>query len=111
MAQAGNLLETLPPATGEERFDTLLLSATVRIERIVSHGECSPEGFWYDQKEDEWVVVLSGAARLAFDNGEEVALEPGGYCHLPARCRHRVAWTDPGQPTVWLAFFFPPQTA
>jgi len=27
---------------------------------------------------------------------------------LPAKCRHRVDWTDPDEPTVWLAVFYPP---
>jgi len=81
----------------------------VRVERIVSTGgHASPPGFWYDQAEDEWLIVLAGAARLELDDGRELALAPGDYVTLYARTRHRVAWTDPTTPTVWLAVFVAP---
>ncbi len=84
----------------------LLTAKGVRLERIVSHGQASPEGFWYDQTQAEWVLVLSGAARLALeDDPDELTLGPGDAIFLPPHCRHRVTWTDPAQPTVWLALF------
>lgn len=86
-----------------------MAGGTVRIERIVSLGQCSPPDFWYDQTEDEWVVLLTGQARLSVweDQGraKEVALGPGCQVYLPAHCRHRVEWTTPDEPTVWLAVF------
>lgn len=79
-----------------------------RIERIVSTGQASPPGFWYDQAEDEWVLLVSGAARLELEGEGEIALAPGDHVLLPAHRRHRVAWTDPDRTTVWLAVFVKP---
>ena len=102
-----NLLRDLPDAATAEVFETLLQAPSVRIERIVSHGQASPEGFWYDQDEAEWVLVLSGAARLRFaDESKARVLGPGDHVQIDAHHRHRVDWTDPTQPTVWLAVFY-----
>lgn len=102
-----NLFQQLPDATTEEVLQTLLETGSVRIERIVSQGQASPEDFWYDQEEDEWVAVLQGAAVVEIvGEAEPRRLQPGDTLYLPAHCRHRVAWTDPDQPTVWLAFFW-----
>ena len=89
-----------------EVIETLLTTPAVRIERITSHGDASPAGFWYDQGEHEWVTVISGRARLAFETGPAVELGPGDHVNIPAHVRHRVEWTDPDQPTVWLAVFY-----
>ena len=82
----------------------------VRIERIVSTGHASPKGFWYDQVENEWVVVLKGEAKLRFQSlrgyEEPITMKPGDYTLIPARKKHRVEWTTPEEPTVWLAVFF-----
>jgi cupin 2 domain-containing protein len=104
MIEAGNLLSDLPQRQAAEDVATLFTAAGVRVERIVSTGQASPPGFWYDQQEAEWVLVLAGAAALEFA-GEQTQrrLEPGDYLHIPAHVRHRVAWTDPARPTVWLA--------
>lgn len=102
-----NLLADLPAALPEEVVSVLLQTPHVRIERIVSTGQTSPPGFWYDQAEGEWVVLLRGAARLSIA-GEAAPRElgPGDIVHLPPRLRHRVDWTDPTGPTVWLAIFY-----
>ena len=105
----GNLLETLPgsPQT-EELFEALVRTSGVLVERIVSTGQVTPEGEWYDQERDEWVMVLSGAARLRMDGErEDRELAAGDWIHLPAHCRHRVAWTDDRPCTIWLAVHFP----
>ena len=104
----GNLLKNLPQACGEESIELLLKQSGVRLERIVSHGETSPPGFWYDQPEDEWVLVLSGFGEIAFADGRVVTLSPGEHLLIPAHCRHRVEKTDPTGATVWLALFLPP---
>ena len=102
-----NLLGNLPDARTAEITETLLNAPGVRIERIVSFGSESPDGFWYDQDESEWVVVLAGAARLRFADEEEARLlEAGDWMEIAAHRRHRVEWTDPVQPTVWLAVFY-----
>jgi cupin 2 domain-containing protein len=101
-----NLLRDVDAARAAEITDTLVDAAGVRIERIVSHGQASPAGFWYDQDEAEWVVVLAGAARLRFADEDELrSLGPGDWVHIAAHRRHRVEWTDPAQPTIWLAVF------
>jgi cupin 2 domain-containing protein len=84
---------------------TILAAAQVRIERIISHGHASPEGFWYDQDQHEWVVVLKGAARLQFEN-RMVEMKSGDFINIPAHRRHRVEWTTPDEPTIWLAVFY-----
>lgn len=99
------MLRDLPPSLPKELCETLLQTANLRIERIVSHGHASPAGFWYDQPEGEWVLLLAGAARLEFDD-KKLDLQPGDYVNIPAHQRHRVAWTTPDEPTVWLAIFY-----
>lgn len=101
-----NLLAGLLTPAADEAVETLLKADGVRVERIVSHGHASPEGFWYDQDDAEWVLVVSGRARLSIEGEtQDRALGPGDSVFLPAHCRHRVAWTDPDAPTVWVAVF------
>lgn len=102
-----NLFDDLPAALAEELCEVLVGGAGVRIERIVSTGQRSPDGFWYDQDEHEWVVVLRGAGAVRFaDRAEPVVLRPGDHVTIPAHVRHRVEWTDADEPTVWLAVFY-----
>jgi len=99
-----NLLFPLPEAGAAEAVTVLLTRPGLRVERIVSQGQASPPGFWYDQDWAEWVIVLGGAARLLFE-GEPAPreLKTGDYVHIPAHMRHRIEWTAPDAPTVWLA--------
>ena len=102
-----NILADLPPALSGEVVDTLAETDSVRIERIVSNGQGTPEGEWFDQEQDEWVLVLAGSAGLLFDGVQEPRrLGVGDHILIPAGCRHRVAWTDPAVSTVWLAVHF-----
>lgn len=81
----------------------------MRIERIVSTGQATPEGEWYDQDTDEWVLLVEGAARLRIEGeSEDRAVSEGGWILLPAHCRHRVTWARAEPPTVWLAVHFTP---
>jgi cupin 2 domain-containing protein len=106
----GNLFADLAASAAEEGLVTLLAAPGLRIERIVSMGQASPPGFWYDQDDAEWVVVLEGAARLSIA-GEDAPrlLCRGDFVHLPAHTRHRVEWTDPAIATVWLAVTYRPR--
>ncbi|MCO8124685.1 cupin domain-containing protein [Stieleria sp. TO1_6] len=101
-----NLFHDLPDSLPDELSEVLGKSEHVRIERIVSTGQCSPPGHWYDQQQDEWVVVLSGAARLEFADGSTREMTIGDYLLIPAHQKHRVDWTTADEPTVWLAVFF-----
>jgi cupin 2 domain-containing protein len=104
----GNLFTDLPPHLAEERLDELFSAPNLRVERIVSIGHATPSGVFYDQEWAEWVVVLQGSAKLLFEGEVEPRLlEPGDYLHIPAHTRHRVEWTDPRRPTVWLAIHHP----
>jgi len=98
-----NLFDHLPCEKKEE-FLTLLESESVRIERIVSNGQSSPEDFWYDQSEHEWVLLLKGAAHLKYGDGSTVALRAGDHLHIPARTRHRVESVSPD--AIWLAVHY-----
>ncbi len=103
----GNLFAGVNQPTQEEVIETLLETPQVRLERIVSTGQATPEGQWYDQERNEWVAVLSGSAGLLFEGEAEIrVMRPGDHVLIPAHRRHRVAWTAPTQPTVWLALHY-----
>ena len=94
----------LPSSRTGEQIERLTGGPNWRIERIVSTGQASPPGFWYDQPDDEFVVLMTGAARLRFETGEvSLDLVPGDWVEIPAHVRHRVEWTQADPPTVWLA--------
>ena len=106
--KVGNLFADLPTTTDSETITSLVKRPGVRIERIVSTGQASPPGFWYDQSFDEWVLLVAGAARMEIEGEGERSLAAGDYLVLPAHCRHRIVWTDPAKPTVWLAIHLDP---
>jgi cupin 2 domain-containing protein len=102
-----NLFQDIPESLQAELIEQLVAAPFVRIERIVSRGHSSPPGFWSDQDEHEWVVVLAGQAQLQIEGRKQpVVLGPGDTCNLPAHMKHRVAWTVPDQDTIWLAVFW-----
>jgi cupin 2 domain-containing protein len=101
-----NLFENIPKNLTEEAVETLVQNKNARIERIISHGHTSPPDGWYDQDEDEWVVLLSGGACLSFADGREVSMKPGDCLQIPAHVKHRVSWTDPEQESVWIAVHY-----
>ena len=100
-----NLFEDLPQLLPQELIQILVSAANVRIERIVSHGHASPGDFWYDQAQHEWIIVLKGAARLQFED-EVIAMKAGDFLTIAAHRKHRVEWTTPDEPTIWLAVFY-----
>jgi len=104
-----NIYSCLPPDLAEEIFETLAETDTVRIERIISNGQFTVDGEWYDQDWDEWVLLLTGNAGLLFE-GEDAPrrLVAGDYVLIPAHRRHRVAWTDQQRQTIWLAVHIHP---
>lgn len=105
MIAAATLFADVPHQMPNEVVTPLLNAANERIERIVSHGHASPEGFWYDQSDHEWVVVLQGVARLRFEDWF-VELKAGDLIYIPAHRKHRVEWTTPDVATIWLAVHY-----
>lgn len=105
--KTANLLDNIPQQLPTEIAETLASSSAVRLERIVSRGHCSPPGFWYDQAQSEWVLLLKGEARLRIA-GQDTPLQlaPGDYLNIPAHVRHRVESTSATEDTVWLAVFY-----
>lgn len=101
-----NIFEALPADLDAEVFENLVQSERVRIERIISRGHGSPVSGWYDQAQDEWVLVLRGEAVIAYASGEKVNLAAGDHINIPAHTRHRVDWTTPETETVWLAVHY-----
>jgi cupin 2 domain-containing protein len=103
----GNVFSGLSREIPDELFEELAATEACTIERIISRGHSTPEGQWYDQERNEWVIVLKGRALLQFaDSDQLVRMEEGDYINIPAHKRHRVAWTDPEEDTVWLAFHY-----
>ncbi len=99
--------ETVKPEQNSEQFNELLARPGLRIERIISTGQCSPPDFWYDQNEGEWVVLLQGEAKLRFaDEADARHLQPGDQLDIAPHRQHRVDWTAPDQTTIWLAVFY-----
>ena len=90
----------------QEFFETITEGKNVRIERIVSSGQISPDGFWYDQDDHEWVLVLQGEAELLMEKEGPVKLETGDYLFIPAHQLHRVTFTSASPPCIWLTVFF-----
>lgn len=103
----GNLYACANAPIATEQITPLLNGGRFRIERIVSQGHATPPGQWYDQSDNEWVVLLTGSATLHIE-GEAAArpLIPGDWILLPAHLRHRVESTDDRQPTIWLAIHY-----
>ncbi|HZJ93693.1 MAG TPA: cupin domain-containing protein [Thiopseudomonas sp.] len=107
MSQAtSNIFASLPNEISDEIFETIATGKNIKIERIISQGHSSPATGWYDQSEHEWVIVLTGAAKIELENQKPVHLVAGSYLNIPAHSKHKVAWTDPDTQTVWLAIHY-----
>lgn len=101
-----NIFNNIPAELPNEIFTDIITSEKLRVERIVSKGHTSPNTGWYDQAENEWVIVLSGYGVIEFSNGDKVTLKQGEYLHINAHEKHRVIETSADEPTVWLAIFY-----
>jgi cupin 2 domain-containing protein len=106
MTTVANLLADIPVDLPDELSQTLVSTPNLSIERIVSLGHASADGCWLDGDRHEWVLLLQGAARLVFEGEEPIDLLPGGAINIPAHQRHRVDWTAPDEPTIWLAIHY-----
>jgi cupin 2 domain-containing protein len=107
MKDIQNIYSSIPADISEELFQDILTTDSFKIERIISKGHVSPEGFWYDQDQNEWVILLKGRANLRFEGYNSIVkLKPGDYVKIPAHVKHRVEWTDPETETVWIAVMY-----
>ena len=107
MNQLNNILKKHSKNLPDELVTILAEGKNFRLERIVSKGHTSPKGFWYNQVENEFVLLLKGEAGVLFeDDAKPVRLVEGDYINIPAHKKHRVEWTDPNAETVWLALFY-----
>ena len=102
-----NIFTGIPKSLQDEFFEVLLTDKNLKIERIVSRGHRSPASGWYDQEQNEWVMVVRGKATISYKDGKSVHLKTGDHIHIPAHTEHRVAWTDPDNDTIWLAVHYP----
>ena len=103
----GSLLEGIPAKLPEELLETICSTKYVKIERIVSRGHSSPEGFWYDQDLNEFVLVVQGSAGLQLEGKDDIViLKAGDFLNIGSHVRHRVAWTDSSCETIWLAVHY-----
>jgi len=101
-----NIFDDIQSALDKELFEVLAQKGTVKIERIISKGHSSPETGWYDQEQDEWVIILQGSATITFENDTETKLAVGDYLNIPAHTKHKVSWTNPDIETVWIAVHY-----
>ena len=106
VTKTNNIFTSIPEDLSQEIFETLAANRFVKIERIISKGHASPQSGWYDQENNEWVIVVQGRARIAFEGEPSVQLGCGDYINIPAHKKHKVVWTDPDTETVWLAVFY-----
>lgn len=101
-----NIFSNITVDLENEIFENILEKDNIRIERIISHGNISEAGFWYDQDENEWVILMKGEAEIEYKNGQKLKLNKGDYVFIPMHIKHRVSYTSPDETTVWLAIFF-----
>lgn len=100
MANIFNLPTELLP---QEYFEPLVSGKNVLIERIISTGQTTPVGEWYDQERDEWVILLQGEASISYRDGFNISLKSGDYIFIPAHQKHRVEYTSSEPPCIWIA--------
>ncbi len=101
-----NIFSQIPTDLKEELFEEIISNDTLKIERIISKGHITKDFEWYNQKSNEWVIVLKGEAILVFENSNDVRLKEGDYLNIPAHTKHRVSWTEPDVETIWLAIHY-----
>ncbi|OMH39100.1 cupin domain-containing protein [Motiliproteus sp. MSK22-1] len=104
-----NLFENIPEQLPDELISILLNQAGLRLERIVSKGHSSATDFWYQQEQNEWMLLIQGQARLEFETpSRKLHLNAGDYLNIPANIRHRVDWTSSDPEAIWLCIFYSP---
>lgn len=100
-----NIFNNLIINKEKEQFFDLLKKENIRVEKIVSNGQISPNDFWYTQDENEFVIILKGEAVLEFED-KEIPLKVGDYINIESNVKHRVKYTSKEELTLWLAIFY-----
>ncbi len=98
-----NIFDLPSSLHNEELFESLVSTDNILIERIISTGQSTPPGEWYDQDKDEWVILLQGEAVLSYSDRSQIKLIAGDYLFIPAHQKHRVEYTTSEPPCIWLA--------
>ncbi len=101
-----NILKNIPKSLPNELFEKILQSKNCKIERIISKGHVTPKEKWYDQNENEWIILIKGSAELLLENNKTIKMQEGDYINIPAHTKHRLEKTDPKKETIWLAVFY-----
>ena len=101
-----NIFENIPKKIDEEIFEKIISNKSVNIQRIISKGHTSPQSGWYNQEDNEWVIVLKGRAIISFESKKDVTLKEGDYLCIEAGTKHKVSWTTPDEETIWLAVHY-----
>jgi len=101
-----NIFKAIPKDLKKEFFKQLLCKNNLKIQKIVSKGHSSPKSGWYNQNDNEWVIVLKGKAVLSFKNAKDVTLKKGDFINIPTNVKHKVSWTKPNKKTIWLAIHY-----
>jgi cupin 2 domain-containing protein len=86
-----------------EIFQNILSGKRIKLERIISSGQTTPDGIWLSEKTDEWVILLKGRAGISFHSGEKIKLEEGDYILIKSGTKHRVSYTSKNPECIWLA--------
>ena len=104
--EAANIYKLIPGDLTEEIFETIVHGNNIRIERIISKGHTSPDTGWYDQRQNEWIIILKGNAIITFEGDKEIRLNEGSYLDIAAHTKHKVSWTSQKTETIWLAIYY-----
>lgn len=100
-----NIYQNIPDYAKTEIFEDILKSENIRIERIISYGPESNDSEWYEQNENEWVILIEGKAKLIFEDSELI-LEKGDHINIPAMKRHKVEIIEKENKCIWIAVFY-----
>ena len=103
--QKYNIFEQIIVDKNEEKFFEIFKNEKIKIEKIVSNGQISPENFWYEQEKSEFILLLEGFAIVEFEDFE-MELKKGDCLNIKAMQKHRVKFTSLNEPTIWFAVFY-----
>jgi cupin 2 domain-containing protein len=98
-----SFLDNIPIESSDEIFETIVTNEKVKIQRIISYGQITKDYYWYDQDEDEFVMILEGDAKIKYDDGSIYSLSKGDSLYIKAHQKHQVVYTS--NPAIWLAIF------